>query len=330
MAAGASMSAGAGWQDYTPQSNQGWQDYREPSVESPIAPPSNAAPYSVQPESSADFVNRVTGHPEYKVQPITPKSIAQGVAHDARVMVVGGYQAMAKGMAGGKPILGQPPTADEFIKSGANVATGMILGAPETEGIPPTPGLNQVVNSATDAVRVPVSDPTLSGLRNMLSRVRATAQPAAPSVPATAPPMGVATPEMQQGWSLAQVKQPLTQPASVTGEALGTIKPAQAIEQGQPVSVGQLPLAKGNPYAGPRTPLMDSVQSGNHELAGYDAPSQTMVVQFKNGGVYEYRGVPQEIYDQYSQSESQGSFFSRNIKGRYTTNFRGTVKPARK
>src|SRR5207248_983557 len=119
MAAGVAVSAGAGWQDYAPQSNQEWQDYREPSVESPIAPPAIAKPTTdVQPESIAGFVNRVTGHPDYKVQPITPQSIGQGVAHDARVMVLVGYQAMAKGLTGGKSApLGQPPSREEFLNS---------------------------------------------------------------------------------------------------------------------------------------------------------------------------------------------------------------------
>jgi hypothetical protein len=79
------------------------------------------------------------------------------------------------------------------------------------------------------------------------------------------------------------------------------------------------------PYSGPRTPTMEPAQSGTIAQHGYHADSSTMVVQFKNGNVYELRGVPPEVYDAYKNSESQGSFYQQNLKGRYTTNFRGKV-----
>lgn len=116
--------------------------------------------------------------------------------------------------------------------------------------------------------------------------------------------------------------------AGVSGGAK-PVEQAVAGEVVNPVPAGQLPIAKGNPYAGPRTPPnMEVAQSTNIGLHGYEPNSQTMLVQFKNGRVYEYRGVPQEIYDAYkTDPASQGSFFAQNIKGRYETNFRGTVKP---
>jgi hypothetical protein len=249
--------------DFKPDT-QDMSDFKPDSpVESPIAPPPNAAPYSVTPESSADFVNRITGHPGYKPAPFTPLSVAKGTLNDLKTLTVGGIQATARGLAGGKPILGMPPPPAQTIQAGANVGVGMLLGGLEGEGISPTEGLNRVIN------KVPTSDPAFSAIRGA------------------------------------------------------------AQDTATPVEVGKLPIAKGNPYSGPRTPAsMDVVQSTNHDLAGYHPESQTMTIQFKNGRVYQYRGVPQEIYDQYLQSESQGSFFANNIKGRYQTDFRGTVKPS--
>lgn len=118
-------------------------------------------------------------------------------------------------------------------------------------------------------------------------------------------------------------------PASMTefgtpAEALGKIK--AAAENIQPVP---LKMAKPvvDPYSGPRIPKsMETAQSTTIDLHGYHPESQTMTVQFKNGKVYELRGVPKEVFDAYKNSESQGSFYQQNLKGRYTTNYMGTAK----
>lgn len=253
--------SGADESDFTPEV-QDESDFKpESPVQSPIAPPPNAAPYSVQPESVSGFINRVTGHPDYQAQQITPKSVALGAVQDAKTLGVGGLQSMVKGISG-KPLLGQPPSTEQTIKAGVNVGTGMLLGGMESEGIAPTEGLNSVLN------KVKTSDPTFSVIRS------------------------------------AAQETPL-----------------------QSIPVGKLPLPKGDPYAGSRTPEMIPAQSTNIAKHGYDPASKTMVMEFKNGKVFEYRGVPQQIFEKYQASESQGSFFANNIKGRYQTNLRGTVKP---
>ncbi len=86
----------------------------------------------------------------------------------------------------------------------------------------------------------------------------------------------------------------------------------------------------GNPYAGPRTPaVMEPVASGQIAKIGYHPESQTAVIQFSNGKVYQYSGVPPEMYDNLKNAESVGSFFAQNIKGRYSTAFRGTIPQLR-
>jgi hypothetical protein len=42
-----------------------------------------------------------------------------------------------------------------------------------------------------------------------------------------------------------------------------------------------------------------SIQSDNVQAAGYDANSMTMTVQFKNGYIYEYYGVPAELWESF-------------------------------
>lgn len=140
----------------------------------------------------------------------------------------------------------------------------------------------------------------------------------------------VVAPVAALGLALAGGRNAKPDPAAKSGEALASIPAPKsaaepAAQTSQPVQVGKLPAESGDPYAGPRTPDMKMVDSTNLQKAGYDAKSQTMVVEFRNGRVYEYRGVPKEIYQQFNESESQGSFLSRNIKGRYQTNYRGSV-----
>lgn len=132
-----------------------------------------------------------------------------------------------------------------------------------------------------------------------------------------------------QGAALKQIPQTRALPASQTGEALATTPPT--VEPNYtPVKVGTTPAAgqrPDGPYSGPRTPVMESVQSGQISKVGYHPESQTAVVEFNNGKVYEYRGVPEEMYQNLKNAPSTGSYFAQNLKGRYTTNFRGAVKP---
>lgn len=84
-----------------------------------------------------------------------------------------------------------------------------------------------------------------------------------------------------------------------------------------------------DPY---RTQLLPKMQPGTSttiEAHGYNPNTQEAVVHFKNGGVYKYKGVPQQVYNQFQNSESQGSFHANNLKGRYVTEKIGQVKPNR-
>jgi len=58
----------------------------------------------------------------------------------------------------------------------------------------------------------------------------------------------------------------------------------------------------------------EPVDSSNIESIGYDAASKILEVEFKNGGIYQYKGIPQEIYNELMEADSVGSFLSRRIK----------------
>lgn len=60
-----------------------------------------------------------------------------------------------------------------------------------------------------------------------------------------------------------------------------------------------------------------SVTSTNVETIGYDEDSQTLEIEFKNGSVYQYFDVPENIFNELRDAGSIGAYFSSNIKGTY-------------
>ena len=56
------------------------------------------------------------------------------------------------------------------------------------------------------------------------------------------------------------------------------------------------------------------------DRAGYDAESRTLTVRMKNSSdVYEFRGVPEEVYRRFLEAESKGAFFATEIQNAYPT-----------
>jgi hypothetical protein len=50
---------------------------------------------------------------------------------------------------------------------------------------------------------------------------------------------------------------------------------------------------------------------------GYDQESRTLEVEFHSGGLYQYYGVPEAIYEGLMRAASKGSYFHEYIKDRY-------------
>ena len=59
------------------------------------------------------------------------------------------------------------------------------------------------------------------------------------------------------------------------------------------------------------------VASTNLHSVGYDERRETLEVQFLNGRVYQYYGVPASIHEQLMQAASKGQFFNAHIKRSY-------------
>lgn len=56
------------------------------------------------------------------------------------------------------------------------------------------------------------------------------------------------------------------------------------------------------------------VASSNLSEVGYDPVTRTLEIAFKQGGVYQYFGVPTHIYGGLMSATSHGQFFDVNIK----------------
>lgn len=49
----------------------------------------------------------------------------------------------------------------------------------------------------------------------------------------------------------------------------------------------------------------------------YSADSGKLTLQFTNGAIYQYSGVPFTVYHSLSKAISPGAFFSSNIRSKY-------------
>jgi len=56
------------------------------------------------------------------------------------------------------------------------------------------------------------------------------------------------------------------------------------------------------------------VESTNLASVGYDPESSTLEIEFRKGGIYQYFGVSQEIYEGLLNAGSKGKFFHQYIK----------------
>ena len=61
------------------------------------------------------------------------------------------------------------------------------------------------------------------------------------------------------------------------------------------------------------------VSSSNIKAVGYDPATQTLKIEFLNGGLYQYLNVPESIYQGLMSASSHGQYFDQYIKkGGYT------------
>ncbi len=56
------------------------------------------------------------------------------------------------------------------------------------------------------------------------------------------------------------------------------------------------------------------VSSSNLRSVGYDSESRTLEIEFLNGGLYQYFGVPASVHAGLMSASSHGSYFDAHIK----------------
>ena len=61
----------------------------------------------------------------------------------------------------------------------------------------------------------------------------------------------------------------------------------------------------------------EGVASAGVAAIGYDAGTQTLEVEFIKGSVYQYYGVPQQMYEEVMRAASKGGFVNTYIRNSY-------------
>jgi hypothetical protein len=72
----------------------------------------------------------------------------------------------------------------------------------------------------------------------------------------------------------------------------------------------------------------ERVDSSSLSSVGYDAGSETLEVEFRNGGVYRYLEVPEDAWRSLQSAESKGSYLNTHIKPSYR--YRQLAPPKRR
>ena len=67
----------------------------------------------------------------------------------------------------------------------------------------------------------------------------------------------------------------------------------------------------------PSSMIRQPVASGNLQSVGYDPTSGILEIEFKNGSIYQYTGVPKGIYQELMTAPSHGKYHARYIRNRY-------------
>lgn len=62
---------------------------------------------------------------------------------------------------------------------------------------------------------------------------------------------------------------------------------------------------------------IETPESSNIVRFAYDAQTQILAVEFKNGGTYNYFDISEAVFEQMKTAPSKGQFLAQQIKGKY-------------
>ncbi len=63
--------------------------------------------------------------------------------------------------------------------------------------------------------------------------------------------------------------------------------------------------------------LREKVTSSNLSSIGYDLDYNILEIEFNSGGIYQYIGLPQNVFEELMGAVSKGSYFQKHIRDQY-------------
>lgn len=64
--------------------------------------------------------------------------------------------------------------------------------------------------------------------------------------------------------------------------------------------------------------MLIPVKSSSIDSIGYNTKSSTLIVKFKNGGLYAYSDVPAAVHQQFMNASSHGQYLDAGIRDVYS------------
>jgi hypothetical protein len=59
------------------------------------------------------------------------------------------------------------------------------------------------------------------------------------------------------------------------------------------------------------------LQSTSLNAATYEGQDAFLELEFRNGAIYRYLGVPEQVYQELLSAESKGQYFNQHIRNRF-------------
>jgi lysyl-tRNA synthetase, class II len=71
------------------------------------------------------------------------------------------------------------------------------------------------------------------------------------------------------------------------------------------------------------------VESTTLSSLAYDEALELLQLEFRNGSIYQYFGVPATVHEALRNAPSKGSYFNRAIRGRFPHALVAIARPSR-
>jgi hypothetical protein len=62
---------------------------------------------------------------------------------------------------------------------------------------------------------------------------------------------------------------------------------------------------------------LETVTSDVIHAIGYDNETSVLEIIFNGGAIYQYRGVPRQVFEELMRAESKGAYFQNNIRDEF-------------